>query len=275
MRTRVTTLWPPMDYSQFEAILLDLDGTIYSEEHALPGAVDLVAKLNGDGRKFACLSNSTLSPKGIAQRLTRMGISIAPENIYSAAAAAADYVLDRYKPSRRIYNLATDGMEELLDGQVTWVEKAEEECDAVVAGAPANVFATEARQRVALMLLRGGADLIGICPDRVYPSPRGLEFGVGAHCAYLGYAANITPIFVGKPQEMFFHKLCERLAVDPRKCVLIGDNPESDIAGAKRVGMATVLTLTGVTKREDVDRLAAKDRPDDVVDDLRELVGRV
>jgi HAD superfamily hydrolase (TIGR01450 family) len=264
-----------MDYSQFDAILLDLDGTIYSEEHALPGAVQLVAQLNAGGRKFACLSNSTLSPAGIAQRLLRMGISITPEHIYSAAAAAADYVLDRYKSPRRIYNLATDGMVELLDRHVDWVETPEQECDAVVVGAPANVYATEARQRVALMLLRAGADLVGICPDRIFPSPRGLEFGVGAHCAMLAYAANCSPVFVGKPQEMFFHKLCERLSVDPRRCVLVGDNPESDIAGAKRVGMTTVLTLTGITRREDIQRLAPKDRPDDVVEDLRELVGKV
>jgi 4-nitrophenyl phosphatase len=260
-----------VDLSTYQAVLLDLDGTIYAEEHVLPGAVDLVRRLRADGRQFACLSNSTLSPTSISQRLCRMGIDIGPAHIYSAAAAAADYVLDRYAPRPRIYNLATEGIEEMLEGHVHWVESPHEPCHAVIAGAPANVFATEDRQRIALLLLRAGADLVGICPDRVFPSPRGVEFGVGAHCAMLSYAANVKPIFCGKPQPIFFQKLCRKLNVDPRNCVLIGDNVESDILGAKAVGMRTILTLTGVTRREDLARLSPDLRPDGVVNDLREL----
>lgn len=261
-----------MDLSRYQAVLLDLDGTIYQEEHALPGAADLVRRLARQNHCFACLSNSTLSPTSIGQRLGRMGIEIDPAHIYSAAAATADYVLEHFGPRPRVYNLATEGMEELLEGKVEWVQRTGEGCDAVIVGAPTNVFATEDRQRVALMLLRAGAALVGICPDRVFPSPRGLEFGVGAHCAYLGYAANAQPIFCGKPQPVFFQSLCQKLGVEPGQCVLIGDNLESDILGAKGVGMPTILTLTGVTRSEDLAKLPAHLRPDAVVKDLRELL---
>ncbi len=138
--------------------------------------------------------------------------------------------------------------------------------------APINVFATEERRHVALMLVRGGADLVGICPDRVFPSPRGLEFGVGAFCAMFAHACNITPIFCGKPQEVFFRKLCERLAVQPSRCVLIGDNLESDIAGGRQVGMHTILTLSGVTAEQDLRDLPDDRRPDAVVRGLPDLL---
>jgi len=148
-----------------------------------------------------------------------------------------------------------------------------EPCDAVIVGAPVNPYATDDRRRIALQLLRNGkAKLVGICADRVYPSPRGIEFGSGALSNYLGYAANVVPVFAGKPQPIFFNELCARLDVPPDKCLLIGDNMEADIAGAKAVGMTTILTFTGVTRRRDLMNATDAMRPDQTVEDLTELV---
>ena len=260
-----------MDFSEFDAVFLDLDGTIYHEEDPLVGAAELVRRLQREGRRFACLSNSTNSPGQISGRLKRMGMQVEAEHIYPATEAAATYVVEKYGGRARVFNLATTGMEELLEGRVEWVESAGQKCDAVIVGCPSNVYATEERQRAALVLLREGAELVGICADRVFPSPRGLEFGCGAFCELLGYAANVEPVFCGKPEEKFFLELCRKLGVEPGRCVLIGDNLESDVAGGKRVGMKTVLTLTGVARREDLEGVAEGKRPDGVVGDLREL----
>ena len=259
------------DFSPYAAVLLDLDGTLYHEDHVLPGAARLVKRLEEEGRKFACLTNSTSSARRLRARLAGMGIEIAVDQIYTAAAAAADYVVQHFPNPPRIFNLATEGLAEMLEGKVRWVEAIGEPCDAVIGGAPANVFATAERQRIALYLLRAGARLVGVCADRVYPSPRGLELGSGAMVNMLAYAANVTPIFTGKPEPIFFEELCGKLGVAPSRCVLVGDNLESDIAGAKRVGMATVLTLTGVTHEADLGTIAAGMRPDWVVRELTEL----
>lgn len=267
-----------IDFADFEAVLLDLDGTVYHEEHALPGAVELVGRLRARDSRFACLTNSTSSPARIADRLSRMGIAIDAAHVYTAARATADYVLQTFASDSpagrhlpRVFNLSTEGIQEMLEGHVKWVERSEEECDAVICGVPLNVFATAERQRTAMLLLRQGAALVAICADRVYPSPRGLEFGVGAMAAMLAYAANARPVYCGKPEPLFFNELCHRLDVRPDRCVLIGDNLESDIAGAKRVGMKTVLTLTGVASKQDAERLPPAQRPDWIISDLREL----
>ncbi|HET6250457.1 MAG TPA: HAD-IIA family hydrolase [Tepidisphaeraceae bacterium] len=262
-----------INFDLFDAVLLDLDGTVYHEEHALPGAVGLVDRLRAERRKFACLTNSTSSPQRIAERLNRMGISIDPDHVYTAAAATADYVMEQFGHSGppRVFNLSTEGIAEMLEGKVKWVASEDEACDAVICGVPLNVFATEPRQRTAMLLLRKGAALVAICADRVYPSPRGLEFGVGAMAAMLSYAAGVPPIFCGKPEKLFFDELCHRVGVKPERCVLIGDNLESDIAGAKGVGMKTILTLTGVATREDAMKLEQAKRPDWVIEDLNEL----
>ena len=266
------------NFDQYDAVLLDLDGTIYHEEHALPGAVELLRRLQRERRRFACLTNSTSSPQRLAERLRRMGVELPEEVIYTAGVAAADFVLSGEFTSDAghppcVYSLATEGVHELLEGKVNWVQSAEERCDGVLVGTPLSAFATEDRQRMALEILRRDREvkLVGICADRVYPSPRGIEFGSGSLTMMLAYAANVTPVFTGKPEAIFFHELCGRLGVEPGKCLLIGDNLESDIAGGKSVGMKTILTLTGVARRGDVERLAVEDRPDGVIEDLTEL----
>jgi HAD superfamily hydrolase (TIGR01450 family) len=266
----------PIDLSPYHAVLLDLDGTVYHERIVLPGATELIRRLQDQKRNFACLSNSTSSPLQVAMNLGEMGMEIDLDRIYTAAAAAADYVMARFKhPDNtrpRIFNLATDGVQDMLDGLVDWVQTDAEPCDAVVIGAPANSHATPERQRVALRLLRKGAVAVGVCSDRVYPSDRGLEFGSGALSWMLGYAAAVEPVFCGKPQEHFFSELCRRLGVEPDWCVLIGDNLESDVFGAKAVGMRTILTLTGVARRGDLLNLPSEWQPDLVVEDLTELL---
>jgi 4-nitrophenyl phosphatase len=264
------------DLERFDAVLLDLDGTVYNEEYGLPGAVDFIKRLQQTGKKYACITNSTTSPQQLSARLSRMGARVDAEHIYTAAAATCDYVMERFggddgtkKP--RVFNLTTDGVHDMLDGKVQWVQRADKPCDVVICGVPLNVYATEERQRMALVLLRTqGAALIGICADRVYPSPRGLEFGVGATTAMFAYAANVTPTFCGKPERIFFIELCRRLSVRPEQCVLIGDNLESDVAGGKSVGMTVILTLSGIARREELDNATV--RPDAVIQNLTELL---
>ncbi len=261
-----------IDLDRFDAVLLDLDGTVYHEEHPLPGAVELIHRLQGAKRTYACLTNSTSSPERVVARLARMRVDVTPAHVYTAAAAAVDFLLDRFAAAPpNVFNLATEGVHDLLDGKVRWVEGEQGPCDAVVVGVPLSVFATPERQRTAMIRLRGGALHVAICADRVYPSPRGLEFGVGALAAMLSYASGASPVYCGKPERLFFAELCHRLAADPARCVLIGDNLESDIAGGKSVGMTTVLTLGGVSSRDDAERLPPALRPDHIINDLREL----
>lgn len=265
----------PLDFSSYHAVLLDLDGTVFHEDHPLPGAVALLTRLKNDNHTFACLSNSGGSPLRMVQRLAQMGADLDPDQIYTAAAAACDFVADELlgpDPGRkpRVFNLATESVQEMLEGEVDWVQTPGEPCDAVISGAPSSALATPERQRIALQLLRKNAALVALCADRVFPSPRGIEFGSGALAAMLAYASGIQPIYCGKPEPFFFTELCRRLNVAPADCVLLGDNLESDIAGGKAMGMHTILVLSGVTRRRDLLKLPPEKQPDWIIEDLTE-----
>jgi HAD superfamily hydrolase (TIGR01450 family) len=262
----------PIDLSQFQAVLLDLDGTLCAEDKPLPGATELVRKLLAADRVIACLSNSTQSPRRIGRRLSENGMEFPPELIYTASASAVDYLLETFGPKPRIFNLSTEGVQEMLDGKVNWIENEHQPCEAVIIGNPACHYCTVGRMQSGMRLLRGGAKCVGICEDRAYPGRDGLEIGSGATTHMLSFAAGVEPIFFGKPQKSFFLGLCRKLGVQPEHCVLVGDNLDSDIGGAKNVGMKTILSLTGVARRADLDSLAAEKQPDWVIENLTELL---
>jgi 4-nitrophenyl phosphatase len=269
-----------LDGSTYQAVLLDLDGTLCCDDHPLPGAVELIHRLQASKVKFACISNSTTSPQRVKMRLGRMGIDLVENSLFTAGAAACEYVVQRFRrtddaDSRglpRVFNLANDALDEMLGGRAAAVQTTGEPCDAVIVGDVTGGLATPPRQRIALPLLRQGAALVGISADRVYPSHRGLEFGAGALTSMLAYAARVEPVFCGKPEPLFFQELCRRLGVEPGGCILIGDNLEADVLGGKAQGMRTVLTLRGVSQRRDVLALPAELRPDFVVEELTELL---
>jgi arabinose operon protein AraL len=77
-------------------------------------------------------------------------------------------------------------------------------------------------------------------------------------------------IIVGKPSPIILEVALAGLGVTPRDCVIVGDRLETDMAMGKRLGLATVLVLTGVTRADDP-RLA-ETAPDLVLPSIRELI---
>ncbi len=261
------------DLKSFDAVLFDLDGTVWHDGTPLPGALELVNAVRARGQKFGFVSNTGLSPVGVVSRLAAIGIAAEAHQVLTAAGAACDYVLEQWGDRPRVFNLANDSVHELLDGRATWVRAEREPCDAVMAaGLSGSRFSSIERLQTGFRLLMNGARLIGLCNDRAYPMPHGFELGAGATTAMLAYGANVIPTFCGKPEAWFFLDLCKRLDVDPWNCVLIGDNLEADVAGAKRVGMKAILTLTGLATRITADAAPANQRADGVINDLRELL---
>ena len=269
----------PIRFSDYDAVLLDLDGTLLRQDEAMPGAAELVAAVRRDQPRFAILSNSTQGPARVESRLLAAGVPVSAKQIWTAATAACDYVVAKYrgqaKRPPRVFNLATEDVDGLLEGRAELVDPAATQCDAVIVGTPNNARAIDDRQRAALRLLRHGAELVGVCADRIFPSRRGMEFGCGAFCSMLSYASGATPTYCGKPESRFFLELCRRMKAPPERCLLIGDNLEADVLGAKACGIRTILTLGGVTRKQDIEGLNSAMMPDLVVEDLPDLLSSV
>jgi HAD superfamily hydrolase (TIGR01450 family) len=226
-------------------MLLDLDGTLCVGDDALPGARELMTWLNEANLPHAVVSNTTRSGRQIAERLRRNNLPLAP--IFTAADAACRHVGDR-----RVFNLCGDGItDNLPPRQLTELNAP---ADAVIVGTPRDPAASIERQQWALKLLLDGAELVGTCDDRTYPSPRGLEIGAGPLTRQLAHAADVQPIFCGKPEPWFFRAALRHLDLRPGRAVwMVGDNPESDIAGGRAAGLSTCLIRTGLQADAEAD----------------------
>lgn len=70
---------------------------------------------------------------------------------------------------------------------------------------------------------------------------------------YLGLGEQLDGIFLSsdyrcrKPDARFFHALLEGRHLDPNKCLMIGNDRQTDIAGAAAVGLDTLYMHTGLT----------------------------
>lgn len=261
-----------IDLSRFDAVLIDLDGTVWHEEVPLPGAIELIARLQARNQKFAFVTNSGLSPARLRERLGRMGATVDDSRFYSAASACCDYVRQHFPKGTQAFNVGAAAYEELLGGHVQWVQDDVETCDVVMSASLANKNATTERLQHSIRFILRGAAHVALCADRSYPTPRGFEVGSGAVAAMLAYACGHQPIYCGKPQRVFFEELCLHLNVEPQRCVLIGDNLEADVAGARQMGMKSIVPLTGITTREMLKANALGLVPDHVVESLGELI---
>ncbi|PRC52475.1 TIGR01457 family HAD-type hydrolase, partial [Mycobacterium sp. ITM-2017-0098] len=76
--------------------LTDMDGVLVREEHALPGAAEFLQRLIDRERPFLVLTNNSLfTPRDLAARLTRAGLSVPESAIWTSALATAAFLADQ------------------------------------------------------------------------------------------------------------------------------------------------------------------------------------
>ncbi len=268
-----------MHLTDFAAILFDVDGTLCSHHRALDGAVELVTRIRQLQLPHAFVTNnSAVTLAQQVRRLAKAGIDAPRESIYTSGQAMADWIRARFggaaKP--RVFNFAGEQLHDELKDTAVFVDSTREPVDVVCVGSHMRENAVDfsyARAVVGLYHLRQGAELLVGCPDRTFMYDGLPDFGSGAWGELFAFAAGLPRHrvhYAGKPDPEFFLHLCERLRVPPQRCLLVGDNLESDVAGGLSVGMTTAIVLTGVATREEIE--LGRIRPHRVFQDLRELL---
>jgi phosphoglycolate/pyridoxal phosphate phosphatase family enzyme len=248
--------------------LLDLDGTVYLGERLIPGAAEAIAALRADGRRVGFLSNKPLQTRDeYAAKLTRLGVPATPGDVINSSLVLAQH-LRALDPGAPVFvigeapmraEMIAHGFEVRDDEHVGWVVIAFD-----------RTF-TYAKLNTALQAVRRGARLIATNPDRTCP----VEDGEIPDCA--GMIAAVEAVtdtkvetIVGKPSPIILEVALRALGCTAGESVIVGDRVETDIAMGKRLGLATILVLSGVTRPDDP-RIAAL-APDHVLRSVRELI---
>lgn len=242
-------------------VIFDLDGVVYRGRVPVPGASELVAWLHGRGVavRFAT-NNSTITRAGYVQRLGAMGIETVADEIVTSTTATIAHVRRHLPHVHRVLGVGADGMREEMAAAGLEVTMASGAAGTVAPGAPIAGFDAVivgldqhidyARLAVAMAAVAGGARLIATNADARYPTEAGFLPGAGAIVAAIATATGMAPDVIGKPAPAMFSAVVEASGIGADSTVVIGDNPDADIAAANRAGLASILVLTGVADAE-------------------------
>jgi HAD superfamily hydrolase (TIGR01458 family) len=249
------------------AILLDIDGVLQVSGEVIPGAPGAVRALRKAGHGVHFVTNNTTRARSrLAGDLRALGIELEEADVTTTPLAAGKLL-----QGMRVLPLTMAAVHDDLAQHVTLVDDGAEAV--LVGGADESdetgeVFAYENLNR-AFAALRDGARLVCLHKNRWWQTSHGPLLDAGAFVAGLEYAAESRAEIVGKPTAAYFESALAELEARPREAIMVGDDVEADIGGAKAIGMRGVLVRTGKFRPASLEE--ADPQPDAVIDSIAEL----
>jgi HAD superfamily hydrolase (TIGR01458 family) len=253
------------------AYLLDLDGTLYSGEAAIPGAVTAIDRLRDRRVPFRLVTNTTSrSRRMLVERLAGYGFRVLPGEIVTATLAGVELL--RAGGYRRVAPFVPAGALEDMDGIRLCggtSDRPRAPADAVVLGDLGERW-TFALLQEAFEQLMAGAALIALSRDRYFRQGERLALDAGPFVAALEYAAGTSAEVAGKPSTAFFGAAVRSLETAAgRQVAMVGDDLWSDVEGAQRAGLQGWLVRTGKFREDTLS--ASSVTPDRILSSVAEL----
>lgn len=253
-----------------KGIIIDLDGTVYRGNQVIQNVPETIIKLRKAGLKIFFLSNASMKTrKEQAEKLKGMGIACEISEMYNSAYATASYI-KKYYYEKSIYVISEGGLQQELEAKGLRLEDGE---NAGIVAVGLDTKLTFEKLVTGLRAIRKGALFIASNVDRIYPTEKGILPGSGTVAAFLEYGTGKKPIVIGKPELHLIEAVLEENKLKNSEVLIVGDNYETDILVAKKAKMASVLVLTGITKRKDIEKLPKAKQPDYIIDNLTEVLG--
>lgn len=253
------------ELAHIQAIIFDLDGTLYTGDALIPGAVEVVYALKDAGMPLRFLTNTTSRGRAaLAERLTRMGFPVAESEVYSPPWAAGEFLRAR---GASAYLLVPEG----ALGDFVGVPMDERHPDYVVVGDLGDAWTFERLNHAFRLLLEEGAQLIGLGRSKYWLAKDGLRLDAGPFIVALEYATGKVATIIGKPEQSLFEAALHDLGLPAERVAMVGDDVEMDIKGAQQVGLYGVLVRTGKFRQGD---LARGIWPHLILDSVADLMSR-
>jgi NagD protein len=248
-----------------QGLLIDMDGVVYGGDLMIPGADEFVARLLNQNIPFSFMTNNSQRTRLEAVRkLRKLGIEVTDKHIYTSAMATGKFLAGQI-PSGTAYVLGEGGLiTSLHENGITLVDT---DPDFVVLGEGRN-FTLEMVQRAVDMIL-AGAKFIATNRD---PSPKKKgwnNLGIAATAAMIEEATGVKAFVVGKPGPVMMRSARKALGLETAETTVIGDTMDTDIQGGVQMGYKTILVLSGITKKEELQKYAFK--PDLVVNSVQDI----
>lgn len=237
------------DIHILKGLIIDMDGVLWHGDHSLPGLPEFFSSLNQHQIKFMlATNNNTQRPEGFVAKAEKFGVEIDPSQVVTASVATCHYLRSKYSQGSRIHIVGESALKSLIT-ESGFIE-ADSEVKAVVVTLDRQL--TYDMLKRATLLIRAGADFIVPNLDPSYPTQEGLVPGGGAVVAAVATASDKSPLVIGKPESWMFQICMEQMQTQAFETASLGDRLSTDIAGGQRLGLKTILVLSGATSATDL-----------------------
>jgi NagD protein len=246
--------------------IIDMDGVIYHGNKLLPGITEFVTWMENSGKKYLFLTNSSeRTPRELQEKLKRLGITVGEDHFYTSALATAAF-LSSQKPNGSAYIIGDAGLIHALYSVGYTINNVNP--DYVIVG-DTHGYNFE-NIELAVNLVLKGARLIGTNSDVSGPVEDGITPSTKALIAPIEIATGKKAYFVGKPNPLMMRIALRKLGVKTEEAIVIGDRMDTDIRCGLESEIDTLLVLSGITAKEDIDRFPY--RPQYVLNGIIDLV---
>ncbi|NTU76037.1 MAG: HAD family hydrolase [Anaerolineaceae bacterium] len=245
--------------------LIDMDGVLVTGKQLIPGADLFLKRLDQCGAQYLILTNNPLyTPRDLSHRLGTSGLQVPPEHIFTSAMATGRF-LAAQKPNGKAFIIGESGLTHAI--YAAGYVSTDINPDYVVVG---EVFNYNFDQiTTAVRLIAQGAMFICTNPDPNGPIETGIVPAAGALAALIEKASGVSPFFVGKPNPLMMRSAMNFIGAHSENTIMIGDRMDTDIVSGVMSGLETILVLSGVSRRKDVERFPY--RPTHIVDSVADI----
>lgn len=259
------------DFTDIRALIIDMDGVLWHGNQALPGLNAFFDTLRQKALPFILATNNARSTQAeYVAKLGSMGVIVSPDEVLTSSMATAHYLAQQYEAENtNVFVIGEHGLIQPLQEQGFNVldMDSEDKAGLVVCGLDKTL--DWHKLAVATTHIFNGAALIGSNADVTLPTETGFAPGNGAILAALSAATGVKAQCFGKPEPFMYRQAMEILQAEKRHTIAIGDRLDTDILGAVRAGIRSLMVLSGVSTLEDVEKLDY--RPDWVMQDIVEV----
>jgi HAD superfamily hydrolase (TIGR01458 family) len=254
-------------FGDIRGILCDIDGTLYFKGNPIPGANETISKLREIGLKFLFFTNTdSKSPKTVLRILNEFGFSIEEREIFTPILALKEFLSKQ--PKKKAFLVTTTEIEK--EFQDIPKVKGTEIPDYVVIGDFHDNWDVN-RLNKAFQYVFNGAKLLGTQGNWYFLDPKGEPvIDTGSFVYMIAKAANVKSKIFGKPSKEYFLQALEKIKLEPKEVLVVGDDIESDIQGAINMGIKAILVRTGKGQFYNPNKSVIK--PSKVIDSFASLI---
>jgi HAD superfamily hydrolase (TIGR01450 family) len=243
--------------SEKKLFLFDLDGVFYrgKESRVKIGGTRAIDALRKRSKSlFVLTNNSTDSAETVYERLRDFDIPVRKEEVLTSGLLTAEYLSKRY--GKVSYFLVGEKGLDFEMKRFGHRRTTGGSADFIVIGLDRDITYDKLDQ--AARLARNGAKIVATHSARLYMYKEGPAIATGPIVKAIEYGSGKRATVIGKPSRLMFRIALERGRCDAKDAVMIGDQVDTDIAGAAAAGIDSILVTSGVDQSVEGYRVLAK-----------------